>query len=136
MAVANENWFAKSVRYLKGTGIISTDKEVADRTGYSPESISNMISGRVPVSEKFNLKFNAEFGKHLKESFTSEPLVPYGKKIGIPFFEIDVTAHPIQIFNDGNEYADFFIDVPMFRDCDLAVRVYGNSMQPAYNNGE
>lgn len=133
----NENWLGKAARYLKGHGVIETNKDIADGTGYSPESISNMISGRVPISDKFKEKFTKEFDRFLKQSFAEEPVVLYGKSpTSVPFYDVDVTASPLKVFNDGKEYADYFIDVPMFQDCTFAVRVYGNSMQPAYNNGE
>jgi repressor LexA len=132
--------FLKDVEVLKTSRVIVLDKEIIDNTGVNKSALStylNPVSEAIP-SRPFLKKFYEYYGKHLKQNGdVREPLVPYGNKpIGIPFYEVDVTASPMVIFNDGSEYADFFIDVPMFRDCSFAVRVYGESMRPAYNNGE
>lgn len=75
MSSVNENWLVLAVRKLKAEGRIVRDKEVADETGYSKESISNMLSGRSAVSEKFKRKFEEVYGKR---NIVSEDRAPYG----------------------------------------------------------
>lgn len=62
MEPPNENWLALAVKKLKAQGVIEQDKDVADRTGYSAGSVSNMLSGRSEISHKFKVKFEKVFG--------------------------------------------------------------------------
>jgi transcriptional regulator with XRE-family HTH domain len=57
----NENWLTIAVRKLKAEGVITRDKQVADMTGYSKEAVSNMLSGRTAISQKFKTKFYETF---------------------------------------------------------------------------
>lgn len=63
----NENWLKGAVDKLRSQGVIKRDKEIAERTGYSPESVSNMISGKVNVSDKFKRKFQESFKEELSK---------------------------------------------------------------------
>jgi len=63
MKQPDKQWLEDAIKSLKARGIIKRDKEVADKTGYSDASISNMLAGRVAVSEKFKRKFYEVFGE-------------------------------------------------------------------------
>lgn len=80
MTDANENWLAEAIRYLKGASVISSDKQIAEATGYSPQSISNMASGKVNISFKFKTKFEYVFGQYLVHRGVAEPAVSYGNE--------------------------------------------------------
>jgi len=71
-----DNWLQESIRILKGKGVITRDKDVADKTGYSKVSISGMLSGTVNISTKFRTKFNEVFGEYLLNA-VDEPEVKY-----------------------------------------------------------
>lgn len=63
MKQPDKQWLEDAIKDLKARGFIKRDKDIADKTGYSPESISNMLAGRVAVSEKFKRKFRETFGE-------------------------------------------------------------------------
>lgn len=70
----NGNWLADAAQILKGKGIIKRDKDIADMTGYSKESVSNMLSGRTAISNKFKTKFEEIFGKEVIPESDNESL--------------------------------------------------------------
>jgi len=56
-------------------------------------------------------------------------------EVQIPFYEADVTAGDGKNFGDQVKNASYFLNIPHFRDCNIAVRVNGHSMYPKYCNG-
>jgi len=56
---------------------------------------------------------------------------------GIPYYDIDVSAGNITLFNDhGKELPQNYFSIPPFADCDLAINIYGDSMYPKFRNGD
>lgn len=53
----------------------------------------------------------------------------------IPFYDIDISASDIEMFNDKPEIPSLQIHIPGFEDCDFAVPVFGHSAYPTYENG-
>ena len=54
----------------------------------------------------------------------------------IKYYDIDASASPIEMFDPGNgtRYKD--VVIPGFGDCDIALNVWGDSMEPILNSGE
>lgn len=58
---------SKAVQYLYGQGIISKDKDVADKLGYNKTTVSSYINGKVKASDKFNKEFERQFNVVLSD---------------------------------------------------------------------
>lgn len=65
--MAHNTTLQKAVRYLYGHGVISKDKEVADKTGYNKATVSSYISGRTKVSDDFVHAFEKAFKVRLED---------------------------------------------------------------------
>lgn len=55
---------------------------------------------------------------------------------GLPYYDIDVSASPIELFADKPEIPSHQLIVPGFEDCNIAINVWGDSMYPAYCSGD
>ncbi len=54
----------------------------------------------------------------------------------IPFYEANVTGGNVNNFGEQVKNASYFLTIPHFKDCSIAVRVNGHSMYPKYCNGD
>ena len=61
---------------------------------------------------------------------------PIDSEVGVPFYDINVTASITESFNDIKEKPSYKINVPFLNDCTAAFPVYGDSMLPAYRPGD
>ena len=54
----------------------------------------------------------------------------------IRYYDVDASASPIEMFNSGSsvEYKDLII--PGFEDCEIALNIWGDSMEPKLCKGE
>jgi transcriptional regulator with XRE-family HTH domain len=78
----------EAIFLLKKRKIIKKQDDIAERTGYNKSSISEIINGKVPLSEKFIKIFCSEFGisydyiisgtGEIIEDMVSEPQLYYG----------------------------------------------------------
>lgn len=57
-------------------------------------------------------------------------------EVGVPFYDLNVTASITESFNDIKEKPSYKINVPFLNDCTAAFPVYGDSMLPAYRPGD
>ena len=58
------------------------------------------------------------------------------KHIGVPFYNIDVTASIVSTFNDIQEQPEYYINFKPLNDCTAYFMVFGDSMYPRYASGE
>jgi phage repressor protein C with HTH and peptisase S24 domain len=56
--------------------------------------------------------------------------------VHIPYYEADVTGGNVNNFGAQVKNASYFLTIPHFKDCHIAVRVNGHSMYPKYCNGD
>lgn len=76
-------------------------------------------------------------GDMLKSTETNLPeKYPIDSEVGVPFYDINVTASITESFNDIKEKPSYKINVPFLNDCTAAFPVYGDSMLPAYRPGD
>lgn len=76
-------------------------------------------------------------GEMLKTTETDLPeKYPIDSEVGVPFYDINVTASITESFNDVKEKPSYKINVPFLNDCTAAFPVYGDSMLPAYRPGD
>jgi transcriptional regulator with XRE-family HTH domain len=57
----------KAIQYLYGKGIITKDKDVADKMGYNKTTVSAYIKGKSKSSPKFNKEFENTFNIKLSD---------------------------------------------------------------------
>ena len=57
----------KAVQYLYGKGIITKDKDIADRMGYNKATVSSYLSGNAQASSEFEKNFAKAFTIKLKD---------------------------------------------------------------------
>lgn len=109
-----------------------TYKELAGVMGVSIPTAQNYVIGRTPVPDEHADRLFAIVGERGIE------YVAKGKDLKprtIPFFDVDVLATPIEVFNDQTTRPAYTIDMPGFQDCDFAIKVYGHSMYPTIESG-
>lgn len=58
------------------------------------------------------------------------------KKGVIRYYDVDASASPIEMFSAGNDVAYKDLIVPGFEDCEIALNIWGDSMEPKLCKGE
>lgn len=56
--------------------------------------------------------------------------------IGVPYYDIDITATITESFNDVKEVPEFYVDFRPFNDCTAYLPIFGDSMYPTFASGE
>lgn len=136
--------FWKRVRNLLQGDL--TQSWLCNEIEVSSGTLSNWINkNRYPGADKAQaiacaLNVSVEFLVSGEETCNSQeeytPPVTLSENRGVPYYEIDATAHITSSFEDVLETPSFFIDFLPFNDCYAYINVYGNSMFPKYANGE
>ena len=110
--------------------------------------LSQLISGKANNEEfinklsGFDSRINYDWlltgeGDMLKTTENNLPeKYPINSEVGVPFYDINVTASITESFNDIKEKPSYKINVPFLNDCTAAFPVYGDSMLPAYRPGD
>lgn len=62
----NQN-LQKAVQYLYGKGIISKDKDIAEKLNYNKATVSSYINGKAKASAEFERNFEKVFGVKLTD---------------------------------------------------------------------
>ncbi|MBI2259568.1 MAG: helix-turn-helix transcriptional regulator [Flavobacteriia bacterium] len=139
----------KVVNYLIYMEFASNETDLANKLGYKKSSFSQIMNGKVPVSDKFidnllksNLNINKVWIKTGKGSMfldqqeDKKPEILLPNKI-IPLYDIEAVAGlyntPVSIMED-DIMAKYI--VPDFTMAEFMVRVKGSSMYPKYNSGD
>lgn len=130
-----------------------SQKEFAQRLNTDQSSLSAIESGRRNLGNRLANAISLEFNLNqdwlysgLGEMFTrihavQDQSVGYRirpNKVGaIPYYDIDVSASRLSFFSDiSSETPSAFFEIPFLEDCDFAIKVYGDSMYPKFNNGD
>jgi phage repressor protein C with HTH and peptisase S24 domain len=119
-----------------------TGEKFAKLLGISYSYLTKLETGALPLSAKVskNLAKKLKLAGLLTETNqVNEPLIKYAipKPVTtqIPYFDVDVMATPIEVFNDQTTRPSYQIDMPGFQDCDFAINVFGHSMYPTIESG-
>ena len=137
--------FHRAFEYLRGTGKVHTQTDLAKEMGSSRSNASAAYNGDPKfLTDNFLRRFNEAFdsvfnlqwlilgeGDMLKEPDESEQfsMIRY-------WVDIDATGGGIELFNDNDTKRFIDISIPEFKDCTDAVNLYGDSMAPLYKNGQ
>lgn len=124
--------------------------------------LSDMINGRVPVTESILKKIYEEYsdltnvtseiqklGENNKKESTTKNVSKFDDKQiliekmdlfkPVPFYNINVSAGNVTFLDDGllkNQNPDDFMFVPKNIDADVAFPTFGHSMYPEISNGD
>lgn len=109
--------------------------DISDKLGVKGPYLSDMINGRVPYSTNIEDKIYELLQMTPKEVEEIEPEKPKKRK-AIKYFDVDASAGPIEMFDPGNGSTFNEVVIPGFGDCEIALNVWGDSMEPTLNSGE
>ncbi len=114
-----------------------SQKEFAEALGITQGYLSELESHKKEISDAIKYKIIELYGEDISTvRIVQESAAKYNaNKVGVPFYEVDVSASEIEMFKDKHEIPTAKYIVPGFEDCDFAVPVFGHSMYPTYENG-
>jgi phage repressor protein C with HTH and peptisase S24 domain len=130
--------------------------QVAKKINYAPQSFSRIRSGGQNAPLKWIHKICDTYGINKNYIFNNEPPMFMDEKQGkiveqshvkdkavklnvaqkIPYYDAHLSAGMIKKFGDNVVNPAYFITIPYFVDCTLALRVSGDSMYPRYRSGD
>jgi len=128
--------------------------QIAKKINYLPQSFSRVKSGgqNLPsriihkICEIYNINkgyiFAGQFPIFIDEKqarlIQKTGKAPVAKEIPtkIPYYDTYLTAGMIKKFGDNMVNPSYFINIPYFIECSLALRVSGDSMYPKYRSGD
>jgi signal peptidase I len=113
-----------------------SQKDAALYFGCTQPFISDIERGKEKIPDKYISKVQAD--KNLVWNFPEEKKegITNTNGIGIPYYNIDVTATLTESFSDIAEEPEFYVDFKPFNDCTAYFTVFGDSMYPMITHGE
>jgi len=118
-----------------------TQKEFAQQLNIQQGSLSDILRGRIRISNAIKDRLDLKFNVNLTwlESGIGEPFLKKGpvvseSKEGVPYFDISLSDTDTLLLEE--EQADYFVNYKPFNDCTAYLPVYGDSMYPKYASGE
>lgn len=118
-----------------------TQAEVAERLGVKSTYLSDMINGRVPVTESVIGKiyevfsYKIPFGDETEESASSKSVVSYTK--GRPYYNVDFIGGFDLVTNNQTINPEYYIDFPPYnKDGIMWCNITGRSMEPQIGHGD
>ena len=99
--------------------------------GEAAPPISLVIAARKELGFEYAYIFGDTTERHPQPA-----TLPIGAEQAIPYYDIDVTAGPVEVFSDYTEQPSSYVQAPNLNDCDFAVPVYGDSMYEKYRSGD
>lgn len=70
-----------------------------------------------------------------EEKMEEKPNINYDG-VGVPYYDIYVSASFVEGYNDVKEIPDFYINFKPFNNCDAFMKAYGDSMEPTINHND
>jgi SOS-response transcriptional repressor LexA len=129
--------------------------QIANKIGYAPQSFSRIKAGlqNVPlkwihkICDTYNINkdfiffnqapmFMEEKQAKVIEQSKGKALANMKVDQKIPYYDAYLTAGMIKKYGDSVVNPAYFITIPYFVDCTLAIRVSGDSMYPRYRSGD
>ena len=149
-------------QYLKGRGIVHTQKDLAEKMGATPPNVSSAFNGvETVLTDKFLYRFNKAFNNifnidwlllgvgDMLNSEQSPSLSPTTDKViadndgnnqspphVIKYYpNVNGSMGGVQFLDDPDETV-CYISIPGYSDCKFAINAYGDSMYPLIKSGQ
>lgn len=114
--------------------------KIANELGLTRSYVSRIFNGQVEPSASFLFKFRTIFPDNFAESHISEPSYNYnrrGKSLDIRYYDTDIISNMRDIANDKDgKLASEYFSIPAFNDCDYAINISGQDMEPIFCRGD
>ena len=116
--------------FLDKVSNIGSDKIEKILSAYPEVSPEWLVTGNGGMLRSNSKQSIEVIGEGLLENATQQ------KKGVIRYYDVDASASPIEMFSSGSgiEYKDLII--PGFEDCEIALNIWGDSMEPKLCKGE
>lgn len=134
----------KIINWLIFIEYAENERDLADKMGYTKSSFSQIVNGRVPLSEKFVKKL-CSADENINEVWITDEVGDMLKSSPMSLQTIEIETVPLlPVAAQGGSLNDFVVSVKS-ADCekivspikgvDLAITVAGDSMAPEYPSG-
>jgi transcriptional regulator with XRE-family HTH domain len=113
--------------------------ELAERLEISPQNLNNWLNVKdikTGILEKIAKAINKNIYYFIDNQSDQHTSSSTPSKDIIRYYEIDASAGSVEMFDYGNNSSYKELIIPGFEDCDIAINVWGDSMEPALNKGE
>jgi len=139
----NKNLRLKETREKKRL----TQEELANKIGVFPSYIAALETRKgygVKTAEKLAKALETTIdwlldGEELVTNFhdlDNVRTLTHGKRKGVPYYNIDMTAEITSSFNDITVEPEYYVDIKPVNDCTAYVNIVGDSMLPLYTSGD
>ena len=112
---------------------------LAERLEISPQNLNNWLNVKdikTGILEKIAHAINKNIYYFIDNQSDESARSSTPSKDIIRYYEIDASAGSVEMFDYGNNPVYKELIIPGFEDCDIALNVWGDSMEPALNKGE
>lgn len=113
--------------------------ELAEKLNISPQNFNNWLGVqdiKTGILEKIAQAINKNIYYFIdKQSLMTQERDEFPEG-AIRYYEIDASAGSVEMFDPGNGIKFKKIIIPGYGDCDFALNVWGDSMDPVLHNGE
>ena len=113
--------------------------EVAEKLNISPQNFNNWLGVqdiKTGILEKIAQAINKNIYYFIdKQSLRAQERDEFPEG-AIRYYDIDASAGPVEMFDPGKGINFKKIVIPGYGDCDFALNVWGDSMEPVMRNGE
>ena len=124
-------------KILEEDGLQLTD--VAQRLNISPQNFNNWL-GVQDIKTGILEKIAQAIDKNIYYFIDKQSLITQERdefpEGAIRYYDIDASAGPVEIFEPGTGTKFKKIIIPGYCDCDFALNVWGDSMNPVLHTGE
>ena len=113
--------------------------ELAERLGTSPQNLNNWLNVKdikTGILDKIANAINKNIYYFIDNQSDEFRESPAPSKDIIRYYDVDASAGSVEMVDYGNDSVYKELIVPGFEDCDIALNVWGDSMEPALNSGE
>lgn len=99
--------------------------------------INSDIKPKLETLQKISAKYNILIDDLMNKDISTVDNKNYNiSGIGVPYYDIDITATITESFSDVKEEPEFYVDFRPFNDCTAYLPVFGDSMYPLITSGE
>ena len=139
-AIIDQQYSTNKRAFANAVGVVPTVVQniVGKRQGKPSYDVIEKICANANVSPEWLLTGNGPMLKPLSEDSPAnpEPIVSYDPNIGVPYFDVDITAGFDLIFNDQTVTPVANIVVYGFEKASVWCNVTGDSMYPKICHGD